>query len=85
MEGRSSETMTSDQMMGLGSLVNSGDNGSRREIPKNSFQSLESYSQALMEIPWRLADRITSRSHDQMEMVEVKARSGHEMKKTLNW
>ncbi|KAF5472565.1 hypothetical protein F2P56_009276 [Juglans regia] len=68
--------------MGIRSLINS-ENGSH--ISKNSFQSWENYSQALLEIPWRLADRVTSRSHDQTEMVEVKARSGHEMKKTLNW
>jgi hypothetical protein len=36
--------------------------------PKNSFESRRNYLQALMEIPWRLADRMLSRSADQMEL-----------------
>jgi hypothetical protein len=36
--------------------------------PKNSFESGRNYLQALMEIPWRLADRMLSRSADQMEL-----------------
>lgn len=33
----------------------------------------------------RLWDRVTSRSLDQLELTEMKARSGHEMKKDLTW
>jgi len=33
----------------------------------------------------RLKDRVLTRSIDHTELVEVKARSHHEMKKTLNW
>ncbi|CAA6657905.1 unnamed protein product [Spirodela intermedia] len=33
----------------------------------------------------RLWDRVTSRSLEQLELTEVKARSGHEMKKNLTW
>ena len=55
------------------------------DFPKNSFQSWGNYFQALMEIPHRLLDRIMSRSLDQTELVEVKAESQHEMKKTLTW
>jgi APA family basic amino acid/polyamine antiporter len=58
---------------------------SKNDHPKNSFESIGNYFRALMEIPWRLADRISSRSADQMELVEVKARSQHDMKKTLTW
>ncbi|XP_027348457.1 cationic amino acid transporter 1-like [Abrus precatorius] len=38
-----------------------------------------------METPLRLKDRVLTRSEDQTELVEMKARSSHEMKKTLNW
>ncbi|GMH31053.1 hypothetical protein Nepgr_032896 [Nepenthes gracilis] len=54
-------------------------------LPEESFQSWENYFHALMETPTRLVDRITARSVEQTELHEVKARSQHEMKKTLNW
>ncbi|KAL4331217.1 cationic amino acid transporter 1 isoform X1 [Arachis duranensis] len=59
----------------------------RREdfFPEESFRSFGSYSKAFKETPWRLKDRVLSRSNDNTELVEVKARSSHEMKKTLNW
>lgn len=38
-----------------------------------------------METPYRLKDRLLKRSSDHAELVEIKARSGNEMKKTLNW
>lgn len=62
-----------------------GDYSKNGSDPKNSFESRGNYFGAVMEIPWRLADRMLSRSADQMELVEVKARSQHDMKKTLTW
>ncbi|XAR72531.1 hypothetical protein NMG60_11019204 [Bertholletia excelsa] len=53
-------------------------------LPEQSFQSWGNYVQALKETPSRLMDRVTSRSLDSAEL-EVKARSQHEMKKTLTW
>uniref|UniRef100_A0A7N0U2K8 Cationic amino acid transporter C-terminal domain-containing protein n=1 Tax=Kalanchoe fedtschenkoi TaxID=63787 RepID=A0A7N0U2K8_KALFE len=53
-------------------------------LPEESFQSLDNYIQALKETPTRLVDRIFTRSLDSTEH-EVKIRSQHEMKKTLNW
>ncbi|PNX76292.1 cationic amino acid transporter [Trifolium pratense] len=38
-----------------------------------------------METPFRFKDRVLKRSSDHAELVEIKARSGNEMKKTLNW
>lgn len=40
---------------------------------------------ALWEIRVRLKDRVFSRSLVEEELHEIKARSGHEMKRTLNW
>ncbi|XP_027916709.1 cationic amino acid transporter 1-like [Vigna unguiculata] len=54
-------------------------------FPEESFKSWENYARAIMETPWRLKDRMLSRSEDHTELVEMKARSSHEMKKTLNW
>ncbi|KAG2688816.1 hypothetical protein I3760_09G112200 [Carya illinoinensis] len=54
-------------------------------LPEKSFQSWGNYGRALMETPLRLRDRVLTRSMDQTELVEVKARSQHEMKKTLTW
>ncbi|CAM8912090.1 unnamed protein product [Rhodiola kirilowii] len=53
-------------------------------FPEESFQSFGNYVQALKETPTRLVDRIFTRSLDSDEH-EMKARSQHEMKKTLNW
>ena len=53
-------------------------------LPEESFKSLENYGRALMEIPTRLIDRIITRSRDSAEL-QVKARSQHQMKKTLSW
>lgn len=38
-----------------------------------------------MDTPSRLKDRVLTRSLDVTEMVEIKARSQHEMKKNFNW
>lgn len=54
-------------------------------FPEESFKSWDNYARAIMETPWRLMDRVLSRSQDHTELVEMKARSSHEMKKTLNW
>ncbi|KAJ1405371.1 Cationic amino acid transporter, C-terminal [Sesbania bispinosa] len=54
-------------------------------FPEESFKSWENYGRAVKETPFRLKDRVLSRSNDQTELVEVKARSSNEMKKTLNW
>ena len=54
-------------------------------LPEESFQSWGNYVKALKETPFRLTDRILTRSMDSTELVDMKARSQHEMKKTLNW
>ncbi|KAK7247338.1 hypothetical protein RIF29_42219 [Crotalaria pallida] len=54
-------------------------------FPEESFKSWSNYGRAFLETPCRLKDRVLTRSSDQTELVEVKARSNHEMKKTLNW
>ncbi|KAL5577359.1 hypothetical protein UlMin_019058 [Ulmus minor] len=79
--------------MGVGS--DSGDGGGIRRrgcscskddfLPEESFQSWGNYVKAIKETPFRLKDRFLTRSSDKSELVEMKARSQHEMKKTLNW
>lgn len=54
-------------------------------LPEESFKSWGNYGRALSEIPARLKDRVVSRSKDTTELYEIKARSEHEMKKTLTW
>lgn len=54
-------------------------------ITLESFESLSKYKRALLATPWRLVDRMTGRSMEEVELVEVKRRSHHEMKKTLTW
>ncbi|CAL0327798.1 unnamed protein product [Lupinus luteus] len=70
------------------------DNGVRRRrgdctsndfLPEESFKSWGNYGKALMDIPHRFMDRVMARSTDHMELVDMKARSNNEMKKTLNW
>uniref|UniRef100_A0A5B7A4M9 Putative cationic amino acid transporter 1 n=1 Tax=Davidia involucrata TaxID=16924 RepID=A0A5B7A4M9_DAVIN len=53
-------------------------------LPEQSFKSWGNYVRALKETPTRLKDRLLTRSMDQTEL-EVKARSQHQMKKTLSW
>nr|POF13373.1 cationic amino acid transporter 1 [Quercus suber] len=71
-----------------------GDEGVRRRgcsctkenfLPEESFRSWGNYARALKDTPRRLKDRVLTRSLDQTELVDVKAQSQHEMKKTLNW
>ncbi|KAI5563382.1 hypothetical protein BDE02_15G114300 [Populus trichocarpa] len=54
-------------------------------LPEESFQSFGNYLQALKETPMRFKDRLLTRSKDTTEIHEIKARSEHEMKKTLTW
>ncbi|KAJ0980467.1 hypothetical protein J5N97_008722 [Dioscorea zingiberensis] len=54
-------------------------------LPEESFKSWGSYGRALGETGVRLKDRITARSLEQTELTEVRARSGHEMKRNLSW
>ncbi|XP_062012629.1 cationic amino acid transporter 1-like [Rosa rugosa] len=54
-------------------------------LPEESFESWGNYANALRSTPERFKDRFFTRSSDSTELVEVKARSQHEMKKTLNW
>lgn len=71
-----------------------GDDGLRRRgcsctkddfLPEESFQSMGNYIKALKETPSRFLDRVLTRSLDSDEIHDMKARSGHEMKKTLTW
>lgn len=81
--------------MGAGTAENGGDDGKARRrgcscskedfLPEESFKSWGNYRRALGETGSRLMDRLTSRSLDATELTEVRARSGHEMKKNLSW
>lgn len=53
-------------------------------LPEESFQSWGNYINALKQTPSRLADRVLTRSSVEAEL-EVKARSGNQMKRTLSW
>lgn len=54
-------------------------------FPEESFKNWGSYRRSVMETPFHFKDRVLKRSSDHAEIVDVKARSGNEMKKTLNW
>ncbi|CAK8578713.1 unnamed protein product [Lathyrus sativus] len=54
-------------------------------FPEESFKSWGNYRSSVMDTPFRFKDRVLKRSSDHAEIVDVKARSGNEMKKTLNW
>lgn len=54
-------------------------------LPEESFRNWESYSNAMRQLGSRLRDRVFARSSVEVEMTEVRARSGHDMKKNLNW
>ncbi|XP_072954965.1 cationic amino acid transporter 1-like [Typha angustifolia] len=54
-------------------------------LPEESFQSWGNYFRALRQTGARLRDRVATRSLDHVELNEVRARSGHEMKKNLSW
>ncbi|GAB2297475.1 catalase A [Dionaea muscipula] len=54
-------------------------------LPEVSFQSWGNYLNALREVPARFLEQVTNRSLEETELTEVRARSQHEMKRTLNW
>ncbi|GAB2275574.1 catalase A [Dionaea muscipula] len=54
-------------------------------LPEESFQSWGNYLNALREVPARFLEQVTNRSLEETELTEVRARSQHEMKRTLNW
>ncbi|PHT55646.1 Cationic amino acid transporter 8, vacuolar [Capsicum baccatum] len=74
-------------------VTESGGGGMRRRncactkddfLPEESFKSWGNYAKALSETPKRLIERALTRSNDEAEL-EAKARSHHEMKRTLTW
>ncbi|KAG6607561.1 Cationic amino acid transporter 5, partial [Cucurbita argyrosperma subsp. sororia] len=54
-------------------------------LPEESFKSWRNYTKALKVTPARLLDRLTARSGEHIELIEMKARNQHEMKKSLTW
>ncbi|XP_023519083.1 cationic amino acid transporter 1-like [Cucurbita pepo subsp. pepo] len=54
-------------------------------LPEESFKSWGNYTKALKATPARLLDRLMARSAEHTELVEMKAQSQHEMKKSLTW
>uniref|UniRef100_A0A7N2LR22 Uncharacterized protein n=1 Tax=Quercus lobata TaxID=97700 RepID=A0A7N2LR22_QUELO len=54
-------------------------------LPDESFHSWGNYMKALKDTPHRLKDRVLTRSLEKTELVDMKAQSQHEMKKTLTW
>ncbi|CAN1164519.1 Cationic amino acid transporter 1, partial [Linum perenne] len=54
-------------------------------FPEESFQNWGNYMRALSNTIPRLKDRFFSRSIDSLELQDVRARSGNELKRTLNW
>ncbi|KAM0951684.1 putative amino acid/polyamine transporter I, cationic amino acid transporter [Dioscorea sansibarensis] len=54
-------------------------------LPEESFKSWKTYGKALGKTAMRFRDRLTARSLEQTELTEVRARSGHEMKRNLSW
>eukprot|EP01018_Ginkgo_biloba_P031284 Gb_27326 [translate_table: standard] len=59
--------------------------GKGQFLPEESFQNWESYTNALKQTKYRFEDRVFARSVDDAEINEIRARSGHDMKKALNW
>ncbi|KAL5977393.1 catalase A [Asimina triloba] len=54
-------------------------------LPEESFKNWGNYVRALSETGPRLKDRILTRSLDDTELNEVRARSQHDMKRNLSW
>ncbi|XP_010241174.1 PREDICTED: cationic amino acid transporter 1-like [Nelumbo nucifera] len=54
-------------------------------LPEESFKSWGNYAKALSQTGLRLKDRILTRSLDETEIHEIRARSQHDMKKNLSW
>ncbi|KAJ9539873.1 hypothetical protein OSB04_026379 [Centaurea solstitialis] len=54
-------------------------------FPEESFKSWSNYGKALLETRSRLKERLLARSSDDEEINSMRARSQHQMKRTLNW
>ncbi|OVA08615.1 Amino acid/polyamine transporter I [Macleaya cordata] len=54
-------------------------------FPEESFKSWGNYVNAMIQTGPRFMNRVLTRSLEETELNEVKNRSQHEMKKTLNW
>ncbi|GAB2214041.1 hypothetical protein Droror1_Dr00018374 [Drosera rotundifolia] len=54
-------------------------------LPEKSFSSWRDYLSALRATPSRFVHQLTNRSLEEQEIHEVRARSGHEMRRTLTW
>ncbi|KAG8385076.1 hypothetical protein BUALT_Bualt03G0003900 [Buddleja alternifolia] len=54
-------------------------------FPEKSFNNWSSYRYALSQTPARFKDRLTSRSDDTKELVELRRESENSMKRCLNW
>ncbi|KAK1369030.1 Cationic amino acid transporter 1 [Heracleum sosnowskyi] len=54
-------------------------------LPEESFKSWGNYGRALRDTKSRLKNRLFTRSSDELELHEMRARSQNEMKRTLNW
>ncbi|KAK1375557.1 cationic amino acid transporter 1-like [Heracleum sosnowskyi] len=54
-------------------------------FPEESFQSWGNYGRALRNTKSRLTERLLTRSSDESELHEMRARSKNEMTKSLNW
>ncbi|XP_077220062.1 cationic amino acid transporter 1-like [Tasmannia lanceolata] len=54
-------------------------------LPEKSFRNWTSYGNALSQTLTRFQDRLLTRSLDDTELNEVRARSHHEMKRNLTW
>ncbi|XP_074335763.1 cationic amino acid transporter 1-like [Apium graveolens] len=54
-------------------------------FPEESFKTWGNYGRALLDTKSRLKNRLLTRSSDELELHEMRARSQNEMKKTLNW
>ncbi|GAB2220345.1 hypothetical protein Drorol1_Dr00007991 [Drosera rotundifolia] len=54
-------------------------------LPEQSFQSWPNYLNALRNVPSRFIHQVKNRSLEETELSEVRARSQHEMKRTLTW
>ncbi|XLR05759.1 hypothetical protein S83_071957 [Arachis hypogaea] len=75
------------------SMDENGNNNSRSaaenhgppSIKLESFESFYNYGRAIMNTPSRLVNRVMARSMDEVELIEAKKQSQHEMKRTLSW
>ncbi|XP_077242244.1 cationic amino acid transporter 1-like [Tasmannia lanceolata] len=54
-------------------------------LPEESFKNWTNYRKALGQTLTRFQDRVVTRSLDDTELNEVRARSQHEMKRNLSW